>query len=126
MKSTSLISSALLTLLLCTAFSLSGDSWRAPRFGDMYDCYIICDAEVSPYSDEDYEQVDSDELMDILSTGRYSHTAFVPQWRILLYDDEGVRYRLYTGASCRHFRIDGNYFKLNRKQTKKLKRLLGS
>lgn len=125
MKSTALISLSVLLLLLSTAFTYGDASWRAPRFGDMYDCFIICDAEVSAYADEDYEQVDSDELMEILATGRYSHTAFVPQWRILLYDDDGVRYRIYIDASCRHYRIDGNYFKLKKKQAKRMKRLFG-
>ena len=64
MKSTALISSSVLLLLLSTAFTYGDASWRAPRFGDMYDCFIICDAEVSAYADEDYEQVDSDELAD--------------------------------------------------------------
>lgn len=115
---------------------------RAPRFGDMYDCYIIIDAEVSPYSmyrsqersdlvteivevEENYEQIDYEELMDVLERGRFVYAGFLPAWRLQLYDDEGVRYRIYVSKSCRFFRIDGNYFKLTRNQAKKLKSLFG-
>lgn len=116
---------------------------RAPRFGDMYDCYVIVDAEVSPYSmyrtpersdlateivevEEEYEQVDYEELMDILARGRYVHAGFLPAWRLQLYDDGGVRYRIYVSRSCRFFRIDGNYFKLPRRQAQRLKLLFGA
>lgn len=131
-----LLSGVLLTLT-------SSTKRRAPRFGDMYDCYVIVDAEVSPYSvyraqersdlateivevEEEYEQVDYEELMDILARGRYIHVGFLPSWRIQLYDDDGVRYRVYVSRSCRFFRIDGNYFKLSRKQSQKLKMLFGN
>lgn len=108
----------------------------------MYDCYIIIDAEVSPYStyrlpersdlatgivevDEEYEQVDYEELLDILIRGRYVYSGFLPAWRLQLYDDEGVRYRIYVSKSCRFFRIDGNYFKLPRRQAQRLRVLFG-
>ena len=112
------------------------------RFGDMYDRYIIVDAEVSPYSsyrtpersdlateivevEEEYEQVDYEELMDILERGRFVYAGFLPAWRLQLYDDDGVRYRVYVSKSCRFFRIDGNYFKLSRRNAKKLQHLFG-
>ena len=122
-------------VLLCLT---SSQHKRTPRFGDMYDCYIIVDAEVSPYSsysspqrsdlateivevEEEYEQVEYEDLMDILKRGRYVHAGFLPAWRVQLYDDDGVRYRLYVSRSCRFFRIDGNYFKLSYNNAKKLK-----
>ena len=131
-----------MALLLIVAMT-SMQQKRTPRFGDMYDCYVIVDAEVSPYSvyrapersdlatetvevEEEYEQVDYEELMDILARGRYIHAGFLPSWRIQLYDDDGVRYRVYVSRSCRFFRIDGNYFKLSRKQSQKLKMLFGN
>lgn len=112
------------------------------RFGDMYDCYIIVDAEVSPYSsyrtpersdlateivevEEEYEQVDYEELMDILERGRFVYAGFLPAWRLQLYDDDGVRYRIYVSKSCRFFRIDGNYFKLSYRQAQRLRALFG-
>ena len=108
----------------------------------MYDCFVIVDAEVSPYSiyrtperfdlttevvevEEEYEQVDYEVLLDILKHGRYVHAGFLPAWRVQLYDGDGIRYRLYVSKSCRFFRIDGNYFRLSRKNAGKLKRLFG-
>lgn len=90
----------------------------------MYDCYIIVDAEVSKYGEEDYDQVDCEELMDILARGRYAHVGFLPEWRVQLYDDDGIRYRVYVSRSCRFYRIDGNYFKLSHRNAKRLQRLL--
>lgn len=130
-------------MMLSSSVRHESVSLAAPRFGDMYDCYIIVDAEVSPYSyyrtpersdlvtevvemEEEYEQVDYEELMGILIRGRYVHAGFLPAWRVQLYDDEGVRYRVYVSKSCRFFRIDGNYFKLSRQNAKKLQRLFGS
>lgn len=129
---------AVVALLSLSSMQLS----RWLRFGDMYDCYIIVDAEVSPYSsyrtpersdliseivevEEDYEQVDYEELMSILARGRYVHAGFLPAWRLQLYDDDGVRYRIYVSKSCRFFRIDGNYFKLSYRQAQRLRALFG-
>lgn len=97
---------------------------RTPRFGDLYDCYIIIDAEVAEYKTDDFEQVDCDDVMALVARARYANTAFLPRWQINLYDDDGIRYMLYVSKSCRFVRIDSNYFKLSRRDSKRLLKLL--
>jgi hypothetical protein len=96
------------------------------RFGDMYDCYIITDAEVTLYDDgEEYDQIDCEDFMSIIERGKLSHTAFSSHWIVNLYDDEGIRYKLYISRNCRYFRVDSNYFYLSRLQARALLHILG-
>lgn len=98
---------------------------KAPRFGDLYECYIITDVEVSDYDADDYEQIDCEEFMSIIARAKKSHTGFEPAKEVNLYDDEGIRYRLYVSRSGRFFRIDSNYFRLNNRQAKRLLHIMG-
>ena len=96
------------------------------RFGDLYDCYIITDAEVALYDEDDeYDQVDCEELMSIIEKGKLSHIAFPSHWLVNLYDDEGIRYKLYISRNCRNFRVDSNYFRLSRRQARALLHIFG-
>ena len=95
-------------------------SARAPRFGDLYEVYIITDVEVSEYHADDFEQIDCEEVMAIIAKAKVYNLSFEPAWEMNLYDDEGIRYRLYLSKSCRFLRIDSNYFRLSKRQAKTL------
>ena len=99
---------------------------RTPRFHDLYECYIITDVEISPYQEDDYEQVDCEDFMDIIAHAKLWHTAFAVETEVNLYDDEGIRYKLYISRNCRYFRIDSNYFRLSRRNARRLKGIIGS
>ena len=101
-------------------------SSSVPRFEDLYDCYIIVDAEVSDYQADDFEQIDYEEFLSTVRRARRAYIGFVPAKEVRLYDDEGVRYMMYISKTCRFMRIDSNYFKLNKRQSKRLKHLIGS
>lgn len=110
---------AVAAVILLTSFQK-----RAPRFEDLYECYIIIDAEVSNYEEDDFEQVDYEELMSIISRAKRSFGGFVPAKEVHLFDDEGIRYRMYVSSSFRFIRIDSNYFKLSKSRAKRLKKLI--
>ncbi len=97
-----------------------------PHFSDLYECYIITDVEVSDYQENDYEQVDCEEFMAIIAKAKLAHTTFAVDKEANLYDDEGVRYKLYISRNCRYFRIDSNYFLLQKRYARRLKALIGS
>ena len=101
-------------------------SSSVPRFEDLYECYIIVDAEVSDYQGDDYEQIDYEDFLSSIRRARRAYISFVPAKEVRLYDDEGVRYMVYISKSCRFLRIDSNYFKLSKRQSKRLKYLLGA
>ena len=113
---------ALAALLL---LGLTSSTKRVPRFEEMYECYIITDVEVSDYQADDFEQVDYEEFMSAIARARRAYIGFVPAKEVNLYDDDGVRYRMYISASYRFFRIDSNYFKLSCSQARRLKNLIG-
>lgn len=96
---------------------------RHTRLGDIYDCYIIVDAE-STTDGEYYDQVDYEELIDLITSARLSYISFKPRWQVNLYDDDGVRYFLYVSRSGTFLRIDNNYFRLNSRKARRLRRLL--
>lgn len=96
---------------------------RGPRLDDMYSLYIIVDAEVSDYQGDDYEQIDYEEFLSAVRRARRAFVSFVPAKEVRLYDDEGVRYMMYISKSCRFLRIDSNYFKVSKRQSKRLKYL---
>lgn len=110
------LSLAALLLLLCAAA-------KHNRFGDIYDCFVIIDAEVSERG-ADYEQVDYEELLSIVSHARLHYISFEPRWQVNLYDDEGVRYHLYVSRNGTFLRIDSNLFRLSSRKAKKLRKLL--
>ena len=113
-----------LMLVVVASLLLSSSQKRGPRFDDMYDTYIITDAEASVYDNDDFDQIDYEELIAIISRGRQAYIAFEPAWQINLYDDDGVRYRLYISRSMHFFRVDSNYFRLSKRRAKRLKSLL--
>ncbi len=99
---------------------------RVPRFEDFYECYIITDVEISDYGAGEYEQIDCDEFMDLVARARYYRKgAFFPDKELNLYDDEGVRYKLYLSRSRTLFRVDSDCFRLTRSQRRQLQQLLG-
>ncbi|MBO7488814.1 MAG: hypothetical protein J6T88_00900 [Bacteroidales bacterium] len=110
-------------LLLPMALMLTSSSEQVPRFEDLYECYIIVDAEVSDYQGDDYEQIDYEEFLSAVRRARRAFVSFVPAKEVRLYDDEGVRYMMYISKSCRFLRIDSNYFKVSKRQSKRLKYL---
>lgn len=120
LRRTSLLMLATLLILGLTSFQK-----RAPRFEDLYECYIITDVEVSDYQMDEFDQVDYEEFMSLIARAKRDYISFVPAKEVNLYDDDGIRYRLYINKSCRYFRIDGNYFKLNKARSRRLKELLG-
>ena len=101
-------------------------SSSVPRFEDLYECYIIVDAEVSDYQADDYEQIDYEDFLSTVRRARRAYIGFVPAKEVRLYDDDGVRYMMYISKTCRFMRIDSNYFKLSKRQSKHLKYLLGA
>ena len=111
-------------LVVLSSLLLVASHQRASRLGDLYACYIICDAEASYADIDDFEQIDSDGFIDIISRAKLFHIAFEPQWIVNLYDDEGIRYHVYVSRSCRYMRIDSNYFKLSRHLSKRLLNIL--
>ena len=114
-----LLLAALLLFPLCS-------SWhRTPRFEDMYECYIIIDVEVSDYDEDEFDQVDCEEFMSIIARAKLSNLAFEPAKKVNLYDDDGIRYNIFNSRSGSLLRIDSNYFQLNRRQAKRLQRLIG-
>ncbi|MBP5515538.1 MAG: hypothetical protein J6X86_01185 [Bacteroidales bacterium] len=117
---------ASLGIILITSLLLTSFQKKTPRFEDMYDCYIITDIEASPYNEDEFEQIDCDDFMEIIARAKLSNKEFVPYTKVNLYDDEGIRYRLYISKSARYFRIDGNYFRLTRSQAKRLTRTINS
>ena len=94
---------------------------RKPRFGDMYECYIIVDVAYTLAGEDDQEQLDCDEVIPLLAQAKYGHVAFEPAFELFLYDDEGVRYIVYVSSNCRYLRIDSNYFTLSRSRARRLK-----
>ena len=98
---------------------------HVPRFVDLYDCYIITDVEVSDYQEDDYEQVDCEEFMAIISRAKLANTAFAVSKEVNLYDDEGIRYKLDLSRNCRYLRVDSNYFRLSKRNARRLKVLIG-
>ena len=114
-----------LLLLLPVVFAFGSDSTRrAARFEDMYECHIITDIEVSEYTADDYEEVDCEALMHLLARGRFRYISFYPAWEANLYDDEGIRYKLYISKSGTFFRVDSDCFQLSTRRRNKLLRLL--
>ena len=96
-----------------------------PRFEDIYECYVITDAEASYYDNEDeFEQIDYEEFLDAVRRARYKPVAFERAWQVNLYDDDGIRYNLSVSRSCRFVRVDANSFQLSRRAAKRLKRIL--
>lgn len=103
--------------------TIDREDTKKPRFEDFYECYIIIDVEVSPYQDDEFEQVDCEDFMSIVARAKRCYFSFVTAFEVNLYDDEEVRYKLYFSKNCRYFRIDGNYFRLTKKQARQMKRL---
>lgn len=116
----------LASLILLSIFLTSSSvSHHKPRFEDLYECYVISDAEVSYYDNPDeFEQIDYEELLDIVRHARYKPVAFERAWLINLYDDEGIRYNLSVSRSCRFVRVDANSFQLSRCAARHLEHLL--
>ena len=97
---------------------------RGPRLDEMYSLYIIVDAEASGYDDDEFEQIDYEGFLSAIHRARIAYIAFEPAWQVNLFDDDGIRYSVYVSKSCRFLRIDSNYFKLSKRATKRLKRIL--
>lgn len=127
----------LAVLALCVlAAALCGASARRPaRFDDLYACYIITDAEaaniarsgeegMTEYDEDLFEQVDYEDFLSLIRGARLSDVAFEPAWQVNLYDDDGVRYRIFFSRSLLLFRIDSNYFSLSRRKGKRMRALL--
>jgi len=93
---------------------------RADRFGDLYECYIITDVEVSEYTVDYYEEVDCEDFMRILARGRKEYISFYPAWEANLYDDDGIRYKIYISQSGTFFRIDSDSFRLSKRLRNRL------
>lgn len=113
-------------LIVLLAGVLTAMQARAPRFGDLYEVYIITDVEFSEYRADDFEQIDCEEIMAVISKAKRDVMSFEPGWEMNLYDDEGIRYRLFLSRSCRFMRIDSNYFRLTRRQAKQLLHFFGA
>lgn len=112
-------------LLLVALLPLVSSQHSRPRFEDLYECYVITDAEASYYDNEDeFEQIDHEELLDAVRRARYKPVSFERAWRVNLYDDDGVRYNLAVSRSCRYVRVDANSFQLTRRSARRLQRLL--
>ena len=111
-------------LLPHESLSASQQCKKGVRFEDIYECYIIIDVEVSDYMVDAFEQIECEDFMSIVARAKKCHMAFTPVYETNLYDDEGVRYKLYFSSSCRYFRIDSNYFRLTNRQARQMKRLL--
>ena len=110
-------------LLLLT---LTSSQRRGPRLEEMYDTFIIVDAEAANYDEYEFEQIDYEDFIAIINRARLAYIAFEPAWQVNLFDDYGIRYSVYVSRSCRFIRIDSNYFKLSRRAAKSLHRLLSS
>lgn len=108
-------------LLLLT---LTSSQRRGPRLDEIYDTYIIVDAEAGGYYDDYFEQIDYEEFLSTINRAWLSDIAFEPAWQVNLFDDYGIRYSVYVSKSCRFVRINTNYFKLSKRASKKLHRLL--
>ncbi len=81
----------------------------------MYECRIITDVEVSEYGVDEYEQVECDDFMRVIAKGRHEQLSFYPAWEANLYDDDGMRYKIYISQTGTFFRIDGDSFRLPRR-----------
>lgn len=114
----------LLLLLFAVATLLTSSSRRQQRFEDFYECYIIVDAEVADYGSDDYEQVDYEILLGLVSRARHVPIAFHPAKQVNLYDDDGIRYNLYISHSCAYVSVDSDTFRLSRHNRRALKRLI--
>ena len=112
-------------LLVTLLLTLTSFQKRGPRFDEMYDTYIIVDAEASGYDDDEFEQIDYEDFLSIIHRASLVYIAFEPAWQVNLFDDYGIRYSVYISRSCRFIRIDSNYFKLSRRGGRRLKALLG-
>lgn len=112
-------------LLLATLLlSLTSFQKRGPRLEEMYDTYIIVDAEASGYDDDEFEQIDYEEFLATIHRARLAYIAFEPAWQVNLFDDYGIRYSVYISKSCRFIRIDSNYFRLSKRQAKRLHKMV--
>ena len=111
-------------LLAVLLLALSSFQKRGPRLDDMYSLYIIVDAEASGYDDDEFEQIDYEEFLAAIQRARLAYIAFEPAYQVNLFDDYGIRYSVYVSRSCRFVRIDSNYFKLSKRASKHLRRLL--
>ena len=118
-----LLKLSLVVLSLCLL--VSGSTKRTPRFEDLYECYIIVDAEASGYDDDEFEQIDYEDFLSIIHRSRLVYIGFEPAWQVNLFDDYDIRYSIYVSRSCRFIRIGTNYFKLSRRCARRLKVLLG-
>lgn len=113
-----------LTVLLLAGCASGRAVHKNTRFEDFYECYIIIEVESSPYLADEFEQIDCEDFMSIIARAKWGHNAFTPAFELNLYDDEGVRYKLYFSKSCRFFRIDSNYFRLSKRQARLIKSML--
>ena len=115
------LSIAIFSVLLLTLTSFQR---HAPRFDEMYECHIITDAEVTLYGEDDFEQIDSEEIMAAIAHGRRVGVTFRPRYLVHLFDDDGIRYKLYISKSGFYVSVDSNTFKLSRFRRNQLLRLL--
>jgi len=109
--------------MVLSAFS-ADTTRRADRFDDLYECHIITDVEVSEYTADYYEEVDRDAFMGILARGRHEYVSFYPAWEANLYDDDGIRYKIYISKSGAFFRIDSDCFRLPKRLRGRLLHLI--
>ena len=122
-------------MCVLVAVVCSSASRRPQRFDELYACYIIIDAEAAniasggddgqtSYDEDIFEQIDYEDFLSLIRFAKLSDQAFEPAWQVNLFDDEGVRYRIYFSRSLRLFRIDSNYFQLSRRKGKRMRALL--
>lgn len=109
---------------LCALLLLGSSTRRNNRFEDNYDCYIIVDVEISPYGEDDFEQIDCDLFMETIARGKHVPIAFRPDYEATLYDDDGVRYKLYISKSCTYFCVGSDCYKLSRARRKRLQSII--
>lgn len=109
---------------LAAVLLLGSTTRRHQRFEDNYDCFIIVDVEVSPYGEDEFEQIDCDIFMETIARGKHVPIAFRPDYEANLYDDDGVRYKLYLSKSCTYISVGSDTYKLSKSRRKTLHDLI--
>jgi len=85
-------------------------------FMNKYNFSDICKAEVSDFNKNNYKPINCEKFLEIIYESKYVVSKFVPHKKVVLYDKNGKTYDLYFSGSLKIFQIDGNSFRLSKKQ----------
>lgn len=82
-------------------------------------------AEVSDFRTNEFKQIDYAKLLEIINHSETVVIKFVPHKEVVLSDNNGKAYKLYFSETNQYFQINGDGFRLSKKQSKILTALFG-